>query len=169
MAIVIDVSIAAAWCFPDEQAAAAERVLEDLPRLGGVIPWLFWYEIRNVLIVNERRARIDRTDSARFLIRLRDLRLLHDEAHDGDAMMALARGHSLSAYDAAYLETALAPRRQPGDPGPGLGECRHRRGRLRNPLTEASVLVLGMPPVAARSASAMSWSVATTLLTRPTW
>ena len=107
MAIVIDVSIAAAWCFPDEQAAAAERVLEDLPRLGGVIPWLFWYEIRNVLIVNERRARIDRTDSARFLIRLRDLRLLHDEAHDGDAMMALARGHSLSAYDAAYLETAL--------------------------------------------------------------
>ena len=107
MAIVIDVSIAAAWCFPDEQAAAAERVLEDLPRLGGVIPGLFWYEIRNVLIVNERRARIDRTDSARFLMRLRNLHLLHDEAHDEDAMMALARGHSLSAYDAAYLETAL--------------------------------------------------------------
>ena len=48
MAIVVDVSIAAAWCFPDEQAAAAERVLEDLPRIGGVIPGLFWYEIRNV-------------------------------------------------------------------------------------------------------------------------
>ena len=42
MAIVVDVSIAAAWCFPDEQAAAAERVLEDLPRIGGVIPGLFW-------------------------------------------------------------------------------------------------------------------------------
>ena len=107
MAIVIDVSIAAAWCFPDEQAAAAERVLEDLPRIGGVIPGLFWYEIRNVLIVNERRARIDPTDSARFLMRLRNLRLLHDEAHDEDSMMALARGHALSAYDAAYLETAL--------------------------------------------------------------
>ena len=107
MAIVIDVSVAAAWCFPDEQAAAAERVLEDLPRLGGVIPGLFWYEIRNVLIVNERRARIDRTDSARFLMRLRNLHLLHDEAHDEDVMMALARSHSLSAYDAAYLETAL--------------------------------------------------------------
>lgn len=107
MAIVIDVSIAAAWCFPDEQAAAAERVLEDLPRIGGVIPGLFWYEIRNVLIVNERRARIDPTDSARFLMRLRNLHLLHDEAHDEDSMMALARGHALSAYDAAYLETAL--------------------------------------------------------------
>ena len=107
MAIVVDVSIAAAWCFPDEQAAAAERVLEDLPRIGGVIPGLFWYEIRNVLIVNERRARIDPTDSARFLMRLRNLHLLHDEAHDEDSMMALARGHALSAYDAAYLETAL--------------------------------------------------------------
>ena len=107
MAIVIDVSIAAAWCFPDEQADAAERVLEDLPRLGGVIPGLFWYEIRNVLIVIERRASIDSTDSARFLMRLGTLRLLHDDAHDDDVVMALARNHSLSAYDASYLETAL--------------------------------------------------------------
>lgn len=107
MAIVIDVSIAAAWCFPDEEADAADQVLADLPRLGGVIPGLFWYEIRNVLIVNERRARIDPTDSARFLKRLRNLRLSHDEAHDEDAMMALARDHGLSAYDAAYLEAAL--------------------------------------------------------------
>ena len=107
MAIVVDVSIAAAWCFPDEQVAAAERVLEDLPRIGGVVPGLFWYEIRNVLIVHERRARIDPTDSARFLMRLRNLHLLHDEAHDEDSMMALARGHALSAYDAACLETAL--------------------------------------------------------------
>ena len=41
MAIVVDVSIAAAWCFPDEQASAAERVLDNLPRLGGVVPGIF--------------------------------------------------------------------------------------------------------------------------------
>ena len=107
MAIVIDVSIAAAWCFPDEQAAAAERALHDLPRLGGVIPALFWYEIRNVLIVNERRTRIVQTDSARFLMRLRNLHLLRDEVHDEESVMTLARTHGLSAYDAAYLETSL--------------------------------------------------------------
>ena len=107
MAIVVDVSIAAAWCFPDEQANAAERVLEELHPLGGVVPGLFWYEIRNVLVVNERRARIEPADSARFLMRLRDLRLQRDEDHDEDSMMALARTHSLSAYDAAYLETAV--------------------------------------------------------------
>ncbi len=107
MAIVVDVSIAAAWCFPDEQASAAERVLDNLPRLGGVVPGIFRYEMRNVLIVNERRGRIDQAGSARFLMRLRDLRLLEDDAHDDDTVMALARKHGLSAYDAAYLETAL--------------------------------------------------------------
>ena len=107
MAVVVDVSIAAAWCFPDEQAVAVERALDSLPRLGGVTPGIFWYEVRNVLIVNERRGRIDRIDSAQFLMRLRNLQLLHDDAHDEETVMALARKHTLSAYDAAYLETAL--------------------------------------------------------------
>lgn len=107
MAIVIDVSIAAAWCFPDEQADTAERVLEHLPRVGGVIPSPFRHELRTILIVNERRGRIDQADSARFLMRLRALRLLHDDAHDEDTVMALARKHMLGAYDSVYLETAL--------------------------------------------------------------
>lgn len=107
MAIVVDASIAAAWCFPDERADAAERVLDELPRLGGVVPAVFRYEICNVLIVNERRGRIDQAGSARFLMRLRDLRLAHDDAHDEETVMSLARGHVLSVYDAAYLETAL--------------------------------------------------------------
>ena len=68
---------------------------------------LFSHEIRNVLIVNERRGRIDHAGSTAFLMRLRALRLLQDDAHDEDTIMALARKHRLSAYDAAYLETAL--------------------------------------------------------------
>ena len=107
MAIVIDASVAAAWCFPDEQADTAERVLEHLLRTDGVVPSIFRHELRNVLIVNERRGRIDQTDSARFLMRLRALRLLHDDAHYEDAVIALARKHVLSAYDSAYLETAV--------------------------------------------------------------
>ena len=107
MAIVLDVSIAAAWCFPDEQADAADRAFDELPRFGGVVPGIFRYEMRNVLVVNERRGRIDQAGSARFLMRLRELRLLQDDAHDEDTVMALARKHGLSAYDAAYLETAL--------------------------------------------------------------
>lgn len=107
MAIVVDASIAAAWCFPDEHSAAAEQTLNDLRRVSGVVPGIFQYEMRNVLIVNERRSRIDQAGSARFLMRLRDLRLQQDDTHDEDTVMALARKHGLSAYDAAYLETAL--------------------------------------------------------------
>ena len=107
MAVVLDVSIAASWCFADEQSEAAERTLDELPRLGGVIQGIFRHEMRNVLIVNERRGRIDQAGSARFLLRLRELRLLQDDAHDEEAVMALARKHRLSAYDATYLETAL--------------------------------------------------------------
>ena len=107
MAIVLDVSIAAAWCFQDEQADAADQAFDELPRVGGVVPGIYRYEMRNVLVVNERRGRIDQAGSARFLMRLRELRLLQDDAHDEDTVMALARKHGLSAYDAAYLETAL--------------------------------------------------------------
>ncbi len=107
MAVVLDVSVAAAWCFPDERASAADRVLDELPRVGGVIPGIFWYEIRNVLVVNERRRRIDRVGSTRFLMRLRELHLQHDDNHDEETVMELAREYALSAYDAAYLETAL--------------------------------------------------------------
>lgn len=107
MAIVVDASVAASWCFSDERADTAEQVLHDLPRDGGVVPGIFWYEIRNVLVVNERRGRIDPADSARFLVRLQGLRLLYDESHDEETVLALARKHMLSVYDSAYLETAL--------------------------------------------------------------
>jgi len=72
-----------------------------------VVPALFCYEIRNVLVVNERRARIEQTGSARFLMRLRDLRLVRGEDHEEASVMSFARAHGLSAYDAAYPETAL--------------------------------------------------------------
>lgn len=93
--------------FPDGPVAAVERALETLSRQGGVIPAIFRYEIRNTLVVGERRGCVDRADSARFLMRLQGLRLLRDDAHDEDAIMAFAREHGLSVYDAAYLETAL--------------------------------------------------------------
>ena len=107
MGVVIDASVAAAWCFPDERLDASERALKELSQEGGAVPAIFWYEIRNVLIANERRGRIDRADGARFLMRLHDLNLSLDDSHDEETLMALSCKHRLSVYDAAYLETAL--------------------------------------------------------------
>ena len=112
MPIVIDASIAAAWLLPDENSPVADEVLRNLPHTGGIVPGLFLHEVRNILVSNERRGRIHPADSARFLMRLLDLQLMQDDMQHGETVMALARKHSLTAYDAAYLETAL----RRGDP-----------------------------------------------------
>ena len=72
-----------------------------------VAPALWPLEIRNILVVNERRGRIDGADADAFL---RDLdRLPIRVRHDTDmrAVLLLARKHQLTAYDAAYLDLAV--------------------------------------------------------------
>ncbi|MGD9508048.1 MAG: type II toxin-antitoxin system VapC family toxin [Geminicoccaceae bacterium] len=106
MAIVIDASIVGAWVYPDESdgiANAAAKVLQDDV---GLVPGLFWFEVRNLLLVGERRKRISIEATMAFLSRLDQLPLLVDTGCDSGRVMDLARRRSLTAYDAAYLETA---------------------------------------------------------------
>ena len=58
-------------------------------------------------MMNERRGRLSSADTAATLSDLRQLRILIDQAHDEDVLVALARQHHLSLYDAAYIEVAL--------------------------------------------------------------
>jgi len=106
--VVVDSSVAACWAMPDEFSATANRVLEMLEHGEIVVPGLFPYELRNVLITNERRGRIDarRTHEALAWIRTLPFRVVADfrEAE----LLALARRHRLTIYDAAYLDLALA-------------------------------------------------------------
>jgi len=56
MPFVVDASVTACWLLPDEShliaAAARERLLRD----HALVPRIWWFEIRNILIVNERRV-----------------------------------------------------------------------------------------------------------------
>ena len=107
MAVVIDASLAAAWCFRDEEGTAqADVTMARLSAEAGIVPGIFWHEIRNVLIMAERRGRIGPQAAERHLGRLRILPLVTDDAQDDVRTLVLARRHALSAYDAAYLETA---------------------------------------------------------------
>jgi len=67
MPFVLDASIAACWAFDDEDhpvaAVALERVRTDEAR----VPSLWWFEVRNTPIVNERRGRLTERDTAAFL------------------------------------------------------------------------------------------------------
>jgi predicted nucleic acid-binding protein len=106
MAFVLDASVSVCWAFDDEDHPDASLAFERMRTEEGVVPCLWWFEVRNILIVNERRRRIAEADTASFLLNLSRLRLRADQSPDEDAVLRLARAHRLSVYDAAYLELA---------------------------------------------------------------
>ncbi|MFN3546560.1 MAG: type II toxin-antitoxin system VapC family toxin [Mesorhizobium sp.] len=106
MPIVVDSSVAACWALPDEFSELANAVLRLVAEEEMLVPTLFWHELRNILIVNERRGRLDSRQSSIAVELIGRLRQTIDPDEDGDAVMALARRHGLTAYDAAYLELA---------------------------------------------------------------
>ncbi len=69
-------------------------------------PAHWWFEVRNTLIVNERRGRLSEAETASFLQILSYLPIDRDLAPDESAVLRLARLHKLTVYDAAYLELA---------------------------------------------------------------
>jgi predicted nucleic acid-binding protein len=109
--VVLDASAALSWCFEDETSENANRVLARVGSGEAVVVTAFWwYEILNVLIGAERRRRITVSASTQFLTRLRRMNIVAESTPDDGAIaraQSFARKHSLTAYDAAYLELAL--------------------------------------------------------------
>lgn len=107
MSFVLDASVTACWCFPDERSAVADAAMQRLIDEEALVPPLWALEIRNILVVNERRGRIEPEESNAFL---RDVSLLpirvRDDA-DVESILKLARRHDLTTYDAAYLCLAV--------------------------------------------------------------
>jgi predicted nucleic acid-binding protein len=106
MAFVLDASVTACWAFDDEDHPDASLAFDRMRAEECVVPSLWWFEVRNILIVNERRGRIGESDTAAFLSALSRLRIRTDRAPDENGVLRLARAHRLSVYDAAYLELA---------------------------------------------------------------
>lgn len=107
---VLDASTTLAWCFEDETTAAAAAVLERLRDQEALVPSLWLLELANGLLVAERRQRITRAESTRFLGLVRELPIRIEQTSTLDlasSVIDLARDYELSAYDAAYLEVAL--------------------------------------------------------------
>lgn len=106
MPFVLDASTAACWAFDDEDHPTAALALELIRTDEAIVPALWWFEVRNTLIVNERRGRIAEAKTASFLTLLASLNIALDTAPDEIGVLALARLHRLSVYDAAYLDLA---------------------------------------------------------------
>lgn len=105
--LVPDISVLLGQVLEEDDARLSESVFIAIAERGAVVPSLFWYEIRNALLVNERRGRIRTEHTALFLAALADLPFDEESPQPDSGVMDLARRHGLTVYDAAYLELAL--------------------------------------------------------------
>jgi len=107
---VLDATVTLAWAFEDETDAYAEAVADSLTDRQAVVPALWPLEVANALLVGERRKRTTEAKVAQFLTLLQGLPVLVDDEtalRAWQETLQLARAHSLSVSDAAYLELAV--------------------------------------------------------------
>lgn len=133
MAFVIDAAVTVSWAFHDENHPVANTALLSLSAERERVPSLWWFEVRNSLLVNERRSRISEAGVNAFLQDLRHLTIHIDRDPDEPTVLTLARRHRLTVYDAGYLELAL----RLGLPLASLD------GDLRRAATASGVALLG--------------------------
>jgi predicted nucleic acid-binding protein len=104
MALVTDASAFLCLVFKDEGLSYGASVVDAVRDDGGVVPAIFWYEVRNALVVNERRGRISVGQTTTFLGLLSGLPLSIEPLPPESGVLQIARKHGLSVYDASYLE-----------------------------------------------------------------
>lgn len=107
MPLVIDASAIVPLALADEDTTLAIAVLSTIAQQGGLVPPLFWYEVANVLYINEPRGRTSPAQTESFFADLFDLPIEIDFPPRPAEVLKVARRCSLTAYDAAYLELAL--------------------------------------------------------------
>src|SRR5688572_19071214 len=109
--LVIDASMTLSWLLSDEASDTSLAVRSELLAAESVWVAAHWdLEVCNSLWMAERRKRLDATGIAQAVALFTQLPVLVDSEtniHAGSETLALARQHTLSVYDAAYLELAL--------------------------------------------------------------
>ncbi|MCB9538576.1 MAG: type II toxin-antitoxin system VapC family toxin [Myxococcales bacterium] len=109
MRFVLDNSVLVAWLL-DESAQYADAVGARLAADQAAAPSIWPLEFANVLAVAERRGRLDAAEVVRVrdLVRALPIRVVPDPpTRVLTDVLALAREHQLSVYDASYLDLAL--------------------------------------------------------------
>jgi len=105
---VVDASVAAAWLLPDEATTYTEAALSATAAGNVWVPLLWQLEIGNLLLMAQRRRRIDAAKRVELVAAAAGIPLRVDREPVAMADLdALAAAHQLTSYDAAYLELAL--------------------------------------------------------------
>ena len=109
--LVLDVSVAIAWCFEDQASGAMDDLLTQVARDGAIVPPIWMVEVSNVLIQAARRGRLAPDAVQKRLDALDMLPIETDVSGTGTGwratVLALATAEGLSTYEATYLELAM--------------------------------------------------------------
>lgn len=108
--LVLDASVALSWLLLDEGNARADAVLARLEHSPAHVPQVWPLEVANGLWVAERRGRIQEFQVRQGLEDLLALPVLVEMSEPPRVfaeILALARQHRLSVYDATYLDLAV--------------------------------------------------------------
>ena len=108
--LVVDASVSVDWLLGDELDPRAAAALTRMSEEGALVPQLWHLEVRNALLVAERRGRLSANQVDMRLADLHTLPIHTDASPDLAIAFALSRAHSLSFYDSLYLELALRHR-----------------------------------------------------------
>jgi len=108
--LVLDASIALAFCLADEREDISRSTLRQLEESILLVPSHWWIEITNALLQATRRKRItaaERQDCFHLLMAL-NLKVIEMSPHTiTEEVIQLAELYKLTAYDACYLHIAI--------------------------------------------------------------
>ena len=71
-----------------------------------LVPIIWWFEVRSILVKSERRKRIAPIDTLAFLRTISSFTINIEPIPGETELLRLARVRGLTFYDAAYLELA---------------------------------------------------------------
>jgi predicted nucleic acid-binding protein len=110
VSLVLDGSIALAWCFADETTETIDALMLRVAGEGAVVPAIWRLEIANGLRSGIRRKRLTIGERDRLLADFIEMRIETDTETDRPAWLStirLADRYDLTPYDASYLELSL--------------------------------------------------------------
>ncbi len=113
MSLVLDGSVALAWCFSDETTPVIDEVMLRAARNGAVVPSIWRLEVANGLRSAIRRRRLTASARDDLLAAFTEMRIDTDTDTDRQAWtttLILADRHGLTPYDASYLDLACRRR-----------------------------------------------------------
>ena len=108
----VDSSVVLSWLFEDESSKSSEAILKKViyESYTCLAPYLIRFEVPNAVLIALKRKRISQETTKKILIFFDILPIEIDtgsQLQTTKSIYTLAEKHSLTIYDASYLELAM--------------------------------------------------------------